>query len=121
MSGILYGETRPFPIIGDPIKYARSPERMTACFAARGHNGICISAEVSAGTLSEVMHGLAAIRNVDGLLVTMPHKFEVPTYCATTSDTTKLLGAVSVVRRNADRGCHGDILDGLAFLKAQVD
>jgi shikimate 5-dehydrogenase len=36
VSVTLNGETRLFPIIGDPIKYARSPERMTACFAARG-------------------------------------------------------------------------------------
>ena len=121
MSVTLNGETRLFPIIGDPIKYARSPERMTAYFAARGFNGLCIPCEVPDGTLPDVMRAMAAIRNVDGLLVTMPHKFKVPAYCATTSDRTKLLGAVSVVRRNADGHWHGDMLDGLAFLKAQVD
>lgn len=92
------GATRLYPIIGDPIKYARSPERMTAGFAARGHNGLCLPAEVPEGALAEVMRGLSLIRNVDGLLVTMPHKFKVPTYCATVSDRTKRLGAVSVRR-----------------------
>ncbi len=117
----LNGETRLFPIIGDPIKYARSPERMTEGFAARQHNGMCIPAEVPDGALPDVMRAMALVRNVDGLLVTMPHKFKVPAYCASTSDRTKLLGAVSVVRRNANGSWHGDMLDGLAFVKAQMD
>jgi shikimate dehydrogenase len=32
-----------------------------------------------------------------------------------------MLGVVSVARRNADGTWHGDILDGLAFVKAQQD
>ena len=32
-----------------------------------------------------------------------------------------MLGAVSVMRRNADGSWHGDMLDGLAFVKAQKD
>ena len=32
-----------------------------------------------------------------------------------------MLGAVSVLRRNSDGTWHGDMLDGLAFVKAQKD
>ena len=115
------GETRLFPIIGDPIRYVKSPQRLTAGFAARGHNAVCVPALVPEPALADVMRALALTRNVDGLLVTMPHKFKVAAHCATTSERTKLLGAVSVVRRNADGTWHGDMLDGLAFLKAQED
>jgi len=121
MSEIINGESRLFSILGDPIRYARSPERLTAGFAARGHNGICIPAEVPEGALYEVMRALTLIRNVDGLLITMPHKFKVPAFCSTVSDRTKLLGAVSVARRNPDGTWHGDMLDGLAFVRAQMD
>ena len=32
-----------------------------------------------------------------------------------------MLGVVSVIRRNLDGTWHGDMLDGLAFVKAQKD
>ena len=117
----LSGETRLFPIIGDPIVFARSPKRLTNGFAARGHNGICIPMQVPDGALEAVMQGLTRTPNVDGLLVTMPHKFTAFTYCATSSETARLLGAVSVMRRNPDGTWHGGMLDGLAFVKAQID
>ncbi len=63
----LDGETRLFPIIGDPIEFVKSPQRLTASFAAQEHNGICIPMRVSAGDFAEVMRGLARMQNVDGL------------------------------------------------------
>ena len=117
----LNGETRLFPIIGDPIRYVKSPERLTRGFAARGYNGVCVPMQVPEGDLESVMHGLTLVANIDGLLVTMPHKFTAYTYCTTRSERSRLLEVVSVMRRNADGSWHGDMLDGLAFVKAQKD
>ena len=117
----LSGATRLFPIIGDPIKYVESPQRLTRTFEDRGHNGICVPMQVPEADLDTVMAGLMASRNVDGILVTMPHKFTAFTHCATSTERAKMLGVVSVIRRNPDRTWHGDMLDGLAFLKAQKD
>ncbi len=71
--------------------------------------------------LDTVMAGLAATGNVDGLLVTMPHKHSVFARCATSSERSAMLEVVSVVRRNDDGSWHGDMLDGIAFVKAQQD
>jgi shikimate dehydrogenase len=117
----LSGASRLFPIIGDPIKYVESPMRLTRTFGERGYNGICVPMQVAAGDLDAVMAGLSASRNVDGILVTMPHKFATFAHCATSSERAKVLGVVSVIRRNPDRTWHGDMLDGLAFVKAQKD
>jgi shikimate dehydrogenase len=117
----LNGETRLFPIIGDPIIYVKSPNRLTSGFAARGHNGVCVPMVVAKDDLDAVMRGLALVPNIGGLLVTMPHKFAAYTYCSTSSERARLLQVVSVLRRNADGSWHGDMLDGLAFVKAQVD
>jgi shikimate 5-dehydrogenase len=117
----LSGESRLFPIIGDPIRYVESPARLTASFDARGHNGVCVPMQVAEDDLGTVMRGLAATPNVDGLLVTMPHKAAAFGYCATSSDRAGLLGVVSIIRRNQDRSWHADTLDGLAFVKAQKD
>lgn len=67
------------------------------------------------------MRGLTGTPNVDGLLDTMPHKFTCFAYCATNSATAMLFGVMSVMRRNRDGSWHGDMLDGRAFVKAQID
>ena len=121
MPGQLSGATRLFPIIGDPIKYVESPMRLTRTFEERDYNGICVPLQVAADALDAVMAGLTVSRNVDGILVTMPHKFTAFAHCATSSERAKMLGVVSVIRRNLDGTWHGDMLDGLAFVKAQKD
>jgi shikimate dehydrogenase len=117
----LSGETRLFPILGDPIVFVKSPQRLSGSFAARGHNAICVPMQVPEADLAGVMHGLSRIPNIDGLLITMPHKFAAFSYCATSSERAKLLAAVNVIRRNPDGSWHGEMLDGLAFVKAQKD
>jgi shikimate dehydrogenase len=49
----------------------------------------------------------------------MPHKHTMFSFCATCSETSKLLGVVNIARRNPDGSWHGDMLDGLAFVAAQ--
>jgi len=115
------GATRLFPIIGDPVRHTESPARLTRSFGARGHNAVCVPMQVPTPALDDVMRGLAATPNIDGVLVTMPHKRTALRYCATASERATLLGVVSVLRRNADGTWHGDVLDGLAFVKAQKD
>jgi shikimate dehydrogenase len=100
----LNGATRLFPIIGDPIIYVQSPERLTSGLVARGHNGICVPMQVPEGTLESVMQGFTRIQNIDGLLVTMPHKFAAYRSCATSSEREhKKVGGVS----HENRGSHG--------------
>jgi shikimate dehydrogenase len=115
----LNGASRLYPIVGDPISYVESPARLTITFQKREHNGICIPMHVTRQDLPSVMAALSATDNVDGILVTMPHKFEALKYCATSSDRARSLGVVSVIRRNPDYTWHGDMLDGTAFVTAQ--
>lgn len=117
----LNGRTRLYPLLGDPIIYARSPDWLSKHMAKRGMNMISLPMEVPEGKLETVMAGLAATKNVDGLSLTMPHKVKGYDYCATVSETSRLLGVVSAIRRNADGTWHGHTTDGDAFVKAQID
>jgi shikimate dehydrogenase len=117
----LNGATRLYPIIGDPISYVESPARLTRSFVEHDHNGICIPMQVTVEDLDAVVVGLAATHNVDGILVTMPHKFAVFAHCATVSERARNLGVVSVIRRAPNLTWHGDMLDGVAFVNAQRD
>jgi shikimate dehydrogenase len=114
----LSGETCLYPIIGDPISFVKSPQRLTAKFEELGHNGICVPMQVPDGALENVVRGLGSVPNVRGLLITMPHKNAIFGLCATSSETSKLLSVVNIARRNADGSWHGDMLDGSAFVAA---
>jgi shikimate dehydrogenase len=117
----LNGRTRLYPLLGDPIVYARSPDWLSRHMAKRGMNMISLPMEVPEGALELVMAGLAATKNVDGLSLTMPHKITGYAYCATVSETSRMLGVVAAIRRNKDGSWHGHTTDGEAFVKAQID
>ncbi len=116
----LNGETRLFPILGDPVAYVESPARFSETLAQRGANSVCVPLHVTEAEFGTVLAGLSVTENVDGVLITMPHKFRAREYCDTISSRVEVLGAVSVMRRTVDRAWHGDMLDGLAFVSAQV-
>jgi shikimate dehydrogenase len=117
----LNGRTRLYPLIGDPIIYARSPDWLSKHMAKRGMNMISLPMEVPEGALATVLAGLAATKNVDGFSLTMPHKITGYAHCHTVSETSRLLGVVAAVRRNKDGSWHGHTTDGEAFVKAQID
>lgn len=117
----LSGASRLFPIIGDPVRYVESPVWLTRTLGQRGVHALCVPMQTPDGALDVVMAGLAATPNVDGILVTMPHKHTAYAHCTTATERAMLLEVVSVIRRNPDGSWHGDMLDGLAFVKAQRD
>lgn len=121
MSINLNGRTRLYPLLGDPIIYARSPDWLSHHMASRGMNMISLPMEVPEGALDAVMAGLSVTQNVDGLSFTMPHKIAGYKYCATLSEVSQLVGAVAVARRNRDGSWHGHTTDGESFVKAQID
>lgn len=113
----LDGETRVFVIIGDPIAQVKSPGGITKALHERGQNAVLIPAHVAPGDFSAYVKGVSVARNVDGIVVTVPHKFAAHAHCASTSKRAQLLGAVNVMRRNADNTWHGDMCDGEGFVQ----
>ena len=117
-TGIPDGATRLYIIVGDPTAQVKSPAGMTLGFAARGHNAVLVPMHVSPRDLPQVLAGTRLAKNLDGLLVTVPHKFACVAQCTSLSPRSKFLGAANVVRRTSDGGWHGDMLDGLGFVAA---
>ncbi len=117
----LNGATRVHYIVGDPIAQVKSPAGVTQAYAERGHNAIVVPAHVSPANLSAWLVGVALAQNVDGVIVTVPHKFASFDLCATASDRATFLNAVNTMRRNVDGTWHGDMFDGLGFVEAMRD
>ncbi|MDB5928979.1 MAG: shikimate dehydrogenase [Polaromonas sp.] len=114
----LNGATRIHFIVGDPIAQVKSPRGVTQAFEARGHNALVVPAHVAPEDLVCWLAGTLRSRNVDGIIVTVPHKFAAFELCATTSDRARFLSTVNTMRRNADGRWHGDMFDGLGFVAA---
>ena len=117
----LNGATRVHFIVGDPIAQVKSPGGVTQAFEERGHNAICIPAHVEPRDLAAWKNGVSLCSNVDGIIVTVPHKFASFELCATASERAAFLHTVNTMRRNADGSWHGDMFDGLGFVTAMQD
>jgi shikimate dehydrogenase len=120
MSIMLDGATRLIPIFGDPIAQVKAPAGLTAEFARRGRNTMVVPFHVTPGNFGGVVASLAPVQNVDGFIATLPHKFAACVQCATLSPRAKFLGVVNVVRRNGDGSWHGDMLDGLGYVRGLI-
>ena len=118
MQSPLSGATRVYYIAGDPIAQVKSPAGVSQAFHARGHNAYVMPAHVAPVDLSAWLAGVSLAQNVDGVIITIPHKFAAFALCATTSERAAFLGAVNTLRRNADGSWHGDMFDGLGFVAA---
>jgi shikimate dehydrogenase len=114
----LSGATRLYVIVGDPIAQVRSPAGVSAEFAARGHDGILVPVQVSTTDLSDFLSVAARLNNLDGIVVTIPHKFACYEACASATERAHFLRTVNLMRRRADGAWHGDMVDGLGFLGA---
>lgn len=112
------GSTRLYPIIGDPIAQVKSPGGVTAALRAHGVNAHCVPLHIGIEAVDTCIEGLSLVRNVDGILATVPHKFAAFRHAASATPRATRLGTANVLRRNGDSSWHADMLDGLAFVTA---
>ena len=118
MSQALNGATRVHFIVGDPIAQVKSPAGVTQAFHDAGRNAICIPAHVAPADLAHWAKSVSLAQNVDGIIVTVPHKFASFDLCHTTSERSSFLKAVNTLRRNRDGSWHGDMFDGMGYVEA---
>jgi shikimate dehydrogenase len=113
------GATRVHLIVGDPIAQVKSPFGVTQAFESHGKDAICVPAQVAPKDLAQWFAGVSLARNIDGIIVTVPHKFDCYAFCKTASPRAEFLNAVNTMRRNPDGSWHGDMFDGLGYVSAK--
>ena len=112
------GATRLYVIVGDPIAQVRAPAGVTAAFAACGHDGILMPVQVAPTDLPDFLSVATRLKNLDGIVVTIPHKFACYQACTSATERAHFLRTVNLMRRRADGSWHGDMVDGLGFVGA---
>lgn len=109
------GETRIFPIIGHPIGQVKSPASLSAIMAERGFNGMVVPADIQPADLGAWLAQAGAVRNCDGIVVTVPHKVPCIAFCARVTPRAQASGAVNIMIREGDLWI-GDATDGHGYL-----
>jgi shikimate dehydrogenase len=112
------GATRLYAIIGDPVVQVRSPAVYTEHFAQHGVNAVMFAAHASRDSFDTAMRGLMALGNLDGILITSPHKSTAMAFADELSTRAKIVGAINALRREADGSWTGDMFDGVGFVSA---
>lgn len=113
----LTGATRLYAIVGDPIAQVRSPEVFTERFAAAALDAVLVPAHVPADRFDEIIPALMQLRNLDGLLVTVPFKARMLHFAQRLGPAARSIGALNALRREADGTWTGDMYDGAGFVR----
>lgn len=110
------GATRVIYVVGDPISQVKSPFGVTGLLRQRGSDSIVVPAHVVAADLASWLAAMQTMRNCDGIIVTVPHKFAALRSCRRATAAAQSIGAVNVMRRDADGDWHGDMCDGTGYV-----
>src|SRR2546421_1037496 len=114
----LNGATRIHVTTADQIAQVKSPAGVTADFQARGADAIMIPLQVKPADIEDFFKLARKLPNLDGIIITVPHKPVAFRHCDTTSDRSRVLEVTNVMRRGADNRWSGDMTDGGGFVDA---
>lgn len=113
---MITGTTRLFAIIGDPITHVRVPMVFNAYFEQHGIDAVCTAIQIGRDALGDGWRGLKAMANVDGFIVTGPHKSAATSLSDALVGDSPHVGMVNAVRREADGSFTGTLFDGHGFV-----
>ena len=112
----LNGATRLFCIVGDPIEQVKAPSGLTPVMQEQGHNVVLVPIQVSVDDFDAFMETAKHIKNMDGIVITVPHKFAAFKHCDQTDPRSSFLRATNVLRREKDGLWLGNHTDGQGFV-----
>jgi shikimate dehydrogenase len=114
------GTTKIYGLVGDPLDEARSPVMMNNFFASQRLDAVCVPMNVPFGALSNFVTGVRTLKNLAGLLITMPHKTRMVDFIDHLHPTSAHVGSVSVVRFD-ESGWTGATFDGVGCVQAMAE
>lgn len=104
-------------LLGHPVKQTVSPGLFNLAFDHAGHDAVMTALDVPPAQLAKALQLLRSASNVQGCLLTIPHKQAASACIDVFSERSLALGLVNIIRRTA-KGLEGDALDGQGFLGA---
>lgn len=113
----LSGNTRILAHIGYPTATFRAPSIYNPYFAMAGIDACVVPMGVRAEDFAAAFPAILRMANVDGALITMPHKIAVVDMLDEVSSAVRIAGSCNAVRRLPDGRLSGDMFDGEGFVR----
>ncbi|MEU6995494.1 shikimate dehydrogenase [Streptomyces sp. NPDC046465] len=110
------GRTRLYAVLGDPVAQVRAPSLLNPLFAELGLDAVLFPVHARPDSFAEVFQGLRRTENLDGILVTIPHKAAALRLADQVSPAAAASGAVNALRREPDGRWTGENFDGVGFV-----
>jgi len=110
------GTTRLLGILADPVHHVQTPQGINRLFETGGIDAVMVPLHVGPDGLASLVQGLRGLHNLDGFVVTVPHKSAMPALCDALTPAAQRIGAVNVVHRTDQGQLVGDMLDGEGFV-----
>jgi shikimate dehydrogenase len=110
------GSTRIIAIVGDPTSHIKGFAQYADAIAARGSNAVYLAMRVAPDGLAPFLAGMREVRNLAGLVLTIPHKI-AGLGLAAPDETARRAGSANMLRP-APAGWEASNCDGAGFLAA---
>ena len=110
------GNTRLFGILADPIAQVKTPQVLNKYFKENNINAVLVPVHVGADGLDSVFQAFRNIKNLNGIVVTVPHKTNAVKLCDEVTPQAKAIGAINTVKRTHDGRLIGAMFDVLCFV-----
>jgi shikimate dehydrogenase len=120
MSIQLSGKSHLYAILAHPVAHVRAPEFFHPAFEAHGLDACIVPLHVLPEDLAEVVPQLQKLRNLRGLVLTIPHKEPMAALCDELGPHARLAGAVNTVRFEAGGRRVGDMFDGIGLVQGAL-
>ena len=112
------GKTRVYGIVGDPIEQVRSPEMVTWEMQKRDHNAVLIPMHIARDEFDTVIPHIMRMRNLDGLIFTIPFKAQAIALAKTLGPQASQIGAINALKKHSNGAWSGEIFDGIGCVEA---
>ncbi|NSW88545.1 shikimate dehydrogenase [bacterium] len=113
---MIFGNTKVYSVIGNPVKHSKSPVMHNAAFNALGINACYVPLEPHSNDLSKIC-SLIKTGVLSGSNVTIPFKESVVEYVDVLTDEASMIGSVNTLYPKNGK-LVGDNTDGLGFKKS---
>jgi shikimate dehydrogenase len=114
---VITGHTTILAHVGYPTHTFKSPMIYNPWFEARGVDAVVVPMAVTAEDFAAAYAGLMRMRNLRGMLITMPHKVTVLSLADEVTPTARIAGAANAILRREDGTAVADMFDGAGFVR----
>jgi shikimate dehydrogenase len=114
---MITGRTSFIAHIGYPTFAFKAPMIYNPYFEQAGVDTIVVPMACQAEHYPQFLRPVFMLKNIQGALITMPHKVATVALLDEASPTVKIAGSCNAVKRDADGRLVGDMFDGEGFVR----